>query len=51
MTRYGYFLASEEFTPGELLEQARAAERAGFEALAISDAVTAANWHRPQTPK
>ncbi|SEG95655.1 F420-dependent oxidoreductase, G6PDH family [Actinacidiphila yanglinensis] len=37
MTAYGYFLSSEEFTPGELLEQARMAEQAGFEALAISD--------------
>ncbi|MEV0847267.1 TIGR03557 family F420-dependent LLM class oxidoreductase [Streptomyces sp. NPDC049954] len=37
MTTYGYFLSSEEFTPAELLSQARAAERAGFEALAISD--------------
>lgn len=37
MTRFGYFLASEEFTPAELLEQARAAEQAGFTGLAISD--------------
>ncbi|MCQ4205577.1 LLM class F420-dependent oxidoreductase [Streptomyces longispororuber] len=37
MTRFGYFLASEEFTPAQLLEQARAAEQAGFTALAISD--------------
>ncbi|MGW7046885.1 TIGR03557 family F420-dependent LLM class oxidoreductase [Streptomyces avermitilis] len=37
MTTYGYFLSSEEFTPAELLSQARAAEQAGFEALAISD--------------
>ncbi|MFF6996267.1 TIGR03557 family F420-dependent LLM class oxidoreductase [Streptomyces sp. NPDC008313] len=37
MARYGYFLSSEEFTPAELLDQARAAEQAGFEALAISD--------------
>ncbi|QNS02740.1 TIGR03557 family F420-dependent LLM class oxidoreductase [Streptomyces xanthii] len=37
MARYGYFLASEEFTPAELLDQARAAEQAGFECLAISD--------------
>jgi G6PDH family F420-dependent oxidoreductase len=37
MTRYGYFLSSEEFTPGELIAQARMAEGAGFEALAISD--------------
>ncbi|MET8413084.1 TIGR03557 family F420-dependent LLM class oxidoreductase [Streptomyces sp. NPDC005195] len=37
MTTYGYFLSSEEFTPAELLSQARAAEQAGFDALAISD--------------
>jgi G6PDH family F420-dependent oxidoreductase len=35
--RIGYFLSSEEFTPAELLAQARGAERAGFEALWISD--------------
>jgi G6PDH family F420-dependent oxidoreductase len=37
MTRYGYFLSSEEFSPRELLDQARMAEEAGFRALAISD--------------
>ncbi|WP_433544171.1 LLM class F420-dependent oxidoreductase (plasmid) [Streptomyces sp. CA-294286] len=37
MTIHGYFLSSEEFTPAELLSQARAAEQAGFQALAISD--------------
>ncbi len=37
MTRYGYFLASEEHTPGELVRQARLAEQAGFDALWISD--------------
>ncbi|MCA1220568.1 TIGR03557 family F420-dependent LLM class oxidoreductase [Streptomyces sp. 8L] len=37
MTAYGYFLSSEEFGPHELLGQARMAEEAGFEALAISD--------------
>ena len=35
--RIGYFLSSEEFTPAELIEQARGAERAGFSALWISD--------------
>jgi G6PDH family F420-dependent oxidoreductase len=35
--RIGYFLATEEFTPAQLLEQARAAERAGFHGLWISD--------------
>ncbi|MFE6746494.1 TIGR03557 family F420-dependent LLM class oxidoreductase [Kitasatospora purpeofusca] len=37
MTDYGYFLSSEEFTPAELLDQARRAEDAGFTRLAISD--------------
>jgi G6PDH family F420-dependent oxidoreductase len=37
MTRYGYFLSSEEYDPASLIEQARMAERAGFDALWISD--------------
>ena len=37
MTRYGYFLSSEEYEPAELVRQARMAEQAGFEALWISD--------------
>ncbi|MER7952247.1 TIGR03557 family F420-dependent LLM class oxidoreductase [Streptomyces sp. NPDC096079] len=37
MTEYGYFLSCEEFTPGELIDQARQARRAGFTRLAISD--------------
>lgn len=35
--RIGYFLSTEEYSPRELVEQALAAERAGFEALWISD--------------
>jgi G6PDH family F420-dependent oxidoreductase len=35
--RIGYFLSCEEFGPAELLDQARRAEEAGFEALWISD--------------
>ncbi|MEU8300139.1 TIGR03557 family F420-dependent LLM class oxidoreductase [Micromonospora sp. NPDC048909] len=35
--KIGYFLSSEEYGPAELLEQARGAERAGFQALWISD--------------
>lgn len=35
--RLGYFLSCEEYTPDELVAQARAAEEAGFEALWISD--------------
>ncbi len=37
MTRYGYFLSSEEYDPGSLIKQAALAEQAGFEALWISD--------------
>lgn len=37
MTRFGYFLTCEEYTPAELVEQAVLAEEAGFEALWISD--------------
>ncbi|MEY9212169.1 TIGR03557 family F420-dependent LLM class oxidoreductase [Thermobifida halotolerans] len=37
MTRFGYFLASEENGPRELVRQARGAEEAGFSALWISD--------------
>ena len=37
MTRYGYFLSSEEYGPADLVRQARLAEQAGFEALWISD--------------
>jgi G6PDH family F420-dependent oxidoreductase len=37
MTRYGYFLSSEEYEPTSLVRQARMAEQAGFEALWISD--------------
>jgi G6PDH family F420-dependent oxidoreductase len=35
--RIGYFLSTEEYSPAELIAQAKAAERAGFEALWISD--------------
>jgi G6PDH family F420-dependent oxidoreductase len=35
--RIGYFLSCEEYSPAELVEQARAAAAAGFEALWISD--------------
>ncbi len=35
--RIGYFLSSEEYTPAELIDQAKGAERAGFSALWISD--------------
>jgi G6PDH family F420-dependent oxidoreductase len=35
--RIGYFLSCEEYSPGELLEQAKAAQDAGFAGLWISD--------------
>jgi G6PDH family F420-dependent oxidoreductase len=35
--KIGYFLSCEEYGPGELVEQAQAAERAGFDGLWISD--------------
>ncbi|MGW2218268.1 TIGR03557 family F420-dependent LLM class oxidoreductase [Nonomuraea sp. NPDC001684] len=37
MTTFGYFLSCEEHGPKELVRQAKAAERAGFAALWISD--------------
>ena len=37
MARYGYFLASEEHSPQELVRQAKLAEEAGFDGLWISD--------------
>jgi Luciferase-like monooxygenase len=39
VTRYGYFLSSEEYSPAELVRQARLAGQAGFDALWISDHV------------
>ena len=35
--KIGYFLSCEEYSPREILEQARLAEQAGFESLWISD--------------
>lgn len=37
VTTFGYFLSSEEHGPSALLDQARLAEQAGFDALWISD--------------
>lgn len=37
MKRIGYFLSSEEYSPAQLVEQARLAQEAGFDALWISD--------------
>lgn len=35
--RFGYFLSCEEYSPAQLVEQARLADEAGFESLWISD--------------
>ncbi|MGV1007035.1 MAG: TIGR03557 family F420-dependent LLM class oxidoreductase [Dermatophilaceae bacterium] len=37
MTTFGFFLSCEEYTPAQLVEQARLAGEAGFDALWISD--------------
>lgn len=37
MTQFGYFLSSEEHSPRSLVEQAVAAEQAGFSSVMISD--------------
>jgi G6PDH family F420-dependent oxidoreductase len=48
--RFGYFLSCEEFTPRQLVEQARLAEQAGFEALWISDHYHPWNDNQGQSP-
>jgi G6PDH family F420-dependent oxidoreductase len=48
--RFGYFLSCEEYDPAQLLEQARLAEQAGFEALWISDHFHPWNDNQGQSP-
>ena len=48
--RIGYFLSSEECSPATLVEQARLAEQAGFEALWISDHFHPWNDEQGQSP-
>src|ERR671929_2236153 len=48
--KIGYFLSSEEFTPRELVRQAKLAEEAGFEALWISDHYHPWNDEQGQSP-
>jgi G6PDH family F420-dependent oxidoreductase len=48
--RIGYFLATEEFAPAELLDQARVAERAGFHGFWISDHYHPWNEAQGQSP-
>ncbi|MFI1001923.1 LLM class F420-dependent oxidoreductase [Streptomyces galbus] len=50
MPEYGYFLSCEEFSPAELVEQARMAEQAGFQALWISDHYHPWNDAQGQSP-
>ena len=37
MTQYWFAASTEEFLPSEMIEQAKAAEQAGFDALGVSD--------------
>ncbi len=48
--RFGYFLSCEEYSPAEIVEQAVAAEKAGFEALWISDHYHPWNDEQGQSP-
>ncbi|HEY9391145.1 MAG TPA: TIGR03557 family F420-dependent LLM class oxidoreductase [Mycobacteriales bacterium] len=48
--RVGYFLASEEHPPGELVRQAQLAEQAGFTGLWISDHYHPWNQEQGQAP-
>lgn len=48
--RFGYFLSCEEFTPAQLVEQARLAEEVGFDALWISDHFHPWNDEQGQSP-
>jgi G6PDH family F420-dependent oxidoreductase len=48
--KIGYFLSCQEYTPAELLRQAKLAEQAGFEALWISDHFHPWNDEQGQSP-
>lgn len=50
MVTFGYFLSSEEHTPQALVEQAKLAEEAGFDALWISDHFHPWNDEQGQSP-
>ncbi|GAA0733358.1 TIGR03557 family F420-dependent LLM class oxidoreductase [Dactylosporangium roseum] len=48
--KVGYFLSCEEYTPAELIEQARLAQDAGFQGLWISDHYHPWNDEQGQSP-
>jgi G6PDH family F420-dependent oxidoreductase len=48
--RIGYFLSTEEYSPAQLVEQARLAEEAGFQSLWISDHYHPWNDEQGQSP-
>ncbi|MDP3966657.1 MAG: TIGR03557 family F420-dependent LLM class oxidoreductase [Nocardioides sp.] len=48
--RFGYFLSTEEHSPAALVEQARLAEKAGFEHLWISDHFHPWNEEQGESP-
>lgn len=48
--RFGYFLSCEEYAPSQLVEQAKLAEEAGFDALWISDHFHPWNDAQGQSP-
>jgi G6PDH family F420-dependent oxidoreductase len=50
MAKIGYALSSEQFGPNELVEQAKQAEAAGFDALTISDHFHPWNDEQGQSP-
>ncbi|MCV7197390.1 TIGR03557 family F420-dependent LLM class oxidoreductase [Mycobacterium angelicum] len=50
MTKIGYFLSCEQFGPAELIDQAKRAEAAGFDALWISDHFHPWNDEQGQSP-
>ncbi len=50
MAKIGYFLSCEQYSPAELIDQAKRAEAAGFEALWISDHFHPWNDEQGQSP-
>ncbi len=50
MTEIGYFLSCEQYTPKELVDQAKRAQAAGFDALWISDHFHRWNDEQGQSP-